>query len=286
MSLCSSCQSQDSTSYELSPDFGSYWYQGKAELASYELEQVRYGEVRKGHTVLIFVTEDFSREKQVKLDNSSNKSDILKVMKLNATRKFNTGIYPYSTMTSVFTPIYLNDDPKTVKLTTASQEWCGHTFLQANLKGNSYSIQGNSYFQSEGDQNYSVDNVLMEDELWTRIRLNPDNLPTGRFEMLPGSLYCRFKHIPFKPELAGAEKIQINDSTSTFSVTFPDLKRSLKINFENRFPYKILEWEEEYPEGGELMTTKATLKKSIQLDYWNKNKNSDESFRLEMEIAK
>ena len=51
-------------------DFKNYWYQGKAEVASYKLEQARYGEMRDGHAVLVFVTEDFSKSKQVKLDNS------------------------------------------------------------------------------------------------------------------------------------------------------------------------------------------------------------------------
>ncbi len=29
--------------------FGKYWYQGKAELNAYDLEQYRYGEKRTGH---------------------------------------------------------------------------------------------------------------------------------------------------------------------------------------------------------------------------------------------
>lgn len=85
--------------------FGQYWYKGKAELNAYELEQYRYGEKRDGEAVLIFVTEDFSREKQVKLDNPQRqKQDAQKVLKLNLTKKFVTGIYPYSMMLSVFTP--------------------------------------------------------------------------------------------------------------------------------------------------------------------------------------
>ena len=84
--------------------FGDYWYQGKAEITSYEMEQARYGEIRKGHAVLIFVTEDFSKSKQVKLDNpQKDPEDAVKILKLNFVRKFITGIYPYSIMTSVFT---------------------------------------------------------------------------------------------------------------------------------------------------------------------------------------
>ena len=51
---------------ELSREFKEYWYAGKAEITSYELEQARYGELRKGNAVLIYVTEPFLSEKQVK----------------------------------------------------------------------------------------------------------------------------------------------------------------------------------------------------------------------------
>ena len=46
--------------------FGSYWYQGKAEINTYALEQFRYGEKREAEAVIIFVTKDISREKQEK----------------------------------------------------------------------------------------------------------------------------------------------------------------------------------------------------------------------------
>ncbi|MCG8308219.1 MAG: hypothetical protein MI975_12560 [Cytophagales bacterium] len=285
ISFCQSNKVQNSGIYKLDPDFGNYWYLGKAELASFELEQIRYGEPRNGRAVLIFVTEDFSKSKQVKLDHPPmDKSDVLKVMKLNATRKFFTGIYPYSTMTSVFTPVNLNDHLKTIKLTTSSQEWCGHTFLQVNLDGGKYRIQSNSYFETEGDQEYKVDGVMMEDEIWTRIRLNPNKLPTGNFKMLPGSLFCRFAHSAFKPEAVRATILEIDNLTSVYTLEYPGLERTLKIKFDRSFPYKIQGWEETYPEGGQLMTTKAALKKVVQLDYWNKNKNSDEDLRKEFQV--
>lgn len=279
---CNSGQPGASRQHELPSGFGDYWYQGKAEIATYALQQVRYGEVREGHAVMIFVTEDFSRSKLVKLDDpEDDRGDALKVMKLNATRKFNTGIYPYSTMTSVFTPVYLDDHPHTVKLTTTSQEWCGHTFLQVTLMRKMYKIQGFSYFESEGDQNYNIKSVLTEDELWNRIRLDPAGLPSGSIEMLPSSLYCRFKHIDFTPEKAEASMVGAG-KTRTYKVQFPDLQRTLSIEFNATFPYEIQGWEESYPEGGKMMTSKATLIKVLQTDYWNKNKKEDDHWRTEL----
>jgi len=156
-------------------NFDDYWYAGKAEISSYELEQARYGEIHKGTSVLIFVTEPFSKSKQVKLDNSRDESeDNVSVMKLNMNKKFLTGIYPYSMMMSTFTPVSYNEYPDPFKVTTSSQEWCGHTFMQLNLKEKNYRLRGFSYFESEGDVDLNVKNVIMEDELWTRIRLNPE----------------------------------------------------------------------------------------------------------------
>ena len=40
--------------------FDTYWYQGLAELSRYDLKQSRYGQVRQGEAVLVYVTEDFS----------------------------------------------------------------------------------------------------------------------------------------------------------------------------------------------------------------------------------
>lgn len=277
---CLENQSTESASHTLNAGFGDYWYQGKAELASYDLEQARYGEIRNGNAVLIFVTEDFSRSKQVKLDYPiKNDSDVLKILKLNATRKFLTGIYPYSTMTSVFTPIYQNDDDKSVKLTTSIQEWCGHTFLQANLDKNKYHVEGHSYFESEGEQNYESPAILMEDEVWNLIRLNPDELPTGTFDLLPGSLYCRFSHKDFKGYRATASLKDMADGEQVYKIQYLELDRTLKIIFERSFPHRILGWEESYPNEGTMMTTRGTLKQVKQLDYWNKNKSDDVELR-------
>ena len=47
------------------PSFGSYWHDGKAELDGYRLTVQRYGHVRSGRAVAIYVTEPFSRSKHV-----------------------------------------------------------------------------------------------------------------------------------------------------------------------------------------------------------------------------
>src|SRR5205085_4020736 len=133
-----------------SEELRKYWTQGKAEITRYKLTQSRYGELHDGEAVLIFVTEPFSRSKQVKLDDWEHAgSDAVEVLKLNFVKKFVTGVYPYSLMLSTFTPVDAAQSPRVLKTSMSAQEWCGHVFGQLNLRGNHYDSAGFSYFESE-----------------------------------------------------------------------------------------------------------------------------------------
>ena len=283
------CGSNLNTASETSVVLDDYWYQGKAELTSYSLKQARYGEVHEGEAVLIFVTEDFSKSKNVKLDNpSANPDDRLPVLKMNMTKKFFTGLYPYSMMLSTFTPIE-NPGKGLTKLTATSQEWCGHTFTQLEEKKGSYEVSLFSYFESEGDQQLTLKKVVLEDELWSLIRIAPELLPTGEFEIIPGMLFQRLKHIPIKKTKAQARKLPYEGGNlSEYTVEIPEFSRELSIVYENESPHKIVSWTETYVsgfgDGAKKLTTTATLKKSIMLDYWNKNSIADSTYRKQLEI--
>ncbi len=286
LAFCSLGYPSDKISNTDHKTFGDYWYQGKAEITSYEMEQARYGEIRKGHAVLIFVTEDFSKSKQVKLDNpQKDPEDAVKILKLNFVRKFITGIYPYSIMTSVFTPVELSSHPNTLKLSFSSQEWCGNVHTQANHKKNRYEFNSYSYFESEGDAKFELEDAILEDELWTRIRISPDRLPVGNIKIIPSLLSSRLKHFELKVENAFAEKVVIDKKRDlvSYRVNYKNLDRKIQINFINRFPYEIVEWSEEYKSGfgtnPKLLKTKGVKSKTLIIDYWNKNDIEDEDLR-------
>ncbi|WKK75787.1 hypothetical protein QYS49_30895 [Marivirga salinae] len=277
--------SQEKVNLKLNEQFGDYWYQGKAELTSYDLEQIRYGAKRKGEAVLIYVTEDFSKSKQVKLDNPKEAGDDAeKVLKLNFTKKFNTGIYPYSIMTSVFSPVYPDNDLHARKITTSVQEWCGHVFMQLNNKRNKYKLLARSYFESEGDVRMNLEKIWLEDELWTLLRLDPNQIPEGEIQLFPSTQYLRLKHKELKSYTANISKIK-SDDLNELKIEIPELERELSIFYKNQHPYQIEKWEETYPEKGEIMTTTATLKERIMLDYWNKNGVKDSTYREELKIG-
>jgi hypothetical protein len=270
-----------------SEEFKKVWYAGKAELSSFVLQQARYGEVRNGEAVLIFVTEDFATDRLVKLDEPENTNDKVRVLKMNMTKNFVTGIYPYSMMLSVFTPVSKNGKEKTLKADCSSQEWCGHTFSQLKLNGGNYNWQLHSYFEKEGEQEEKIDATLLEDELWNRIRINPSSLPEGNVSLIPGLLWQRLSHTEMKKEdavlsLSKADTFFIkNPAVQLYTIHYPAAQRTLQIYFSDTFPHDILGWQESYFDGftnKKMLTTKAVMKKKIWLDYWKHNSLADSTY--------
>ena len=266
----------------ITKEFKEYWYAGKAEITSYDLEQARYGEIRKGNAVNIFVTEPFSKKHNTKADE--NNADNISVLKLNATKKFNTGIYPYSIMTSSFLPV--NQPKASLKISSSTQEWCGHEYIELVNEDDKFEMSNFSYFQGESFQEKEIDKeVVLEDDLWSKIRLTPENLPQGNFKALPSFVYLRFSHNEVKAYQAEG-KITKGKMSSVYELKYPTLNRTLKITFENKFPYQILGWTDIYKSGwgakAKTLTTKATLKKSLNIAYWQKNSNTDLYLRKEL----
>lgn len=257
-----------------SEDFKNYWFDGQAEITSYSLNQERYGEMREGTAVLIYVSEDFLPEVQVKA-NEYAKTNI-NVLKLNKTKNFNTGIYPYSIMTSVFYP--LQKAKHALKVSTSIQEWCGHAYIQINNR-DSFEIKSHSYFEGQADQNFNLEKTHLEDDIWTQIRLHPETLPQGEFMMIPSLEYSRLQHKELKAYQAEGA-LELTDASHIYIVHYPELDRKLIIYFEPAFPFQINKWEEQRGQ----YTTTANRRKLIQSDYWSKNKNEDTHLRDSLQL--
>lgn len=257
------------------PTFDRYWYAGKAELNRYEVEQSRYGALHRAETVLIFVTEDFLRTKQVKFEGQGDPKDAVSVLKLNAYQHFFTGIYPYTLMTSVFSPAKQPKEPP-FKVTFSASEWCGQTFMQLNHRAGAFKIEERSYFEGEGDRDSTVPVTLIEDALWVRLRQDPSGLPTGKIELLPAMRHVRLDHVPLKSMAADASLSNEPGGRRVYRLKY-DSGRELAIHFEGRFPYRITGFEET-PKAG-APTTRATLTRSIMLPYWERHAPEDTVYR-------
>lgn len=251
------------------PKFNDYWHSGKAEVTSYTLAQSRYGETHQGTAVNIFVTEEFLPKKQVKADHQ-NKTNI-SVLKLNSTKKFVTGIYPYSLMTSTFSPIHTLQ--KAIKISFSSQEWCGNTFVQLNNKAQ-FEIDFRSYFETNADKKIILAKNILENELWNLLRINPKKLPIGNIDIIPSFEYLALNHQKMKAYKA---KVNLKEENGfiIYSIYYPTLERKLTIKATKDFPYTIESWRETTSINGKKSTTEATKIKTILTAYWSKNGVAD-----------
>ncbi len=259
-----------------------YWYQGLGELNTYDLEQNRYQGIHQGQVLLIFVSEDFLTDTQVKNDRYQNPNST-KILKTNSITRFTTGIYDYSIMGSIFTPVYTNEFPRTLKVSHTSQDWCGQTYAQVNLRADgSYQQQLHSYFENEADRTVAQQADALEDELLNRIRLSPTDLPTGNLNLIPAMTFLRLRHQPFKAVAANASLKDYEGDEFTgedlkeYTIEYPSLRRKISYVFDGTSPYLIQGWVDEFPSAfdGVIRATKATRKETTLEAYWGQNSSS------------
>jgi hypothetical protein len=253
-------------------DFWGYWGDGKAELDGYALTQPRYGALRDGTAVLIFVTEDFSDSARVKADPGKHpKSDVYPVMKLNFVRDFQTGIYDYNVLTSTFARTEAAGWP-VVKVSFSSQEWCGHVYQQWLARGDKLDGVSHSYFDGEADAQPTLPlppGGVLEEQVPILVRgLRGDWVKPGESRtvpFLPSLLRARLEH---KPSAWGEAKV----SRGSDGYTVAERGGPTTIwRIEAAAPHKILAWKSSTGEEGKLLG-------SARLPYWELHDNGNESY--------
>lgn len=268
------------------PNFKEYWYAGEAELSHFDLQQIRYGQIHDGDAIMVFVTEPFLADEQVKMESNANGRDAQTVLKLNFLKEFVTGIYKYNVMTSTFTPVNGNDYPRSLKVASSSQEWCGTTWSQLNLRGGKYEVTGHSYFENEADYEKTLDAVWLENEIWTQLRLSPELLPEGKIDIIPASFGVRRAHSGWAVEKAVTKKEawtgddMPGENLMVYSIDYTNRNRKLAIVYESAAPYRIAGWiQSQKTGGGETREARSVRTHTIREPYWKLNSNGDESYR-------
>jgi hypothetical protein len=266
-------------SSELSNAFWSHWGDGRAEMNGYRLMQPRYGAARQGTAILIYVTEDFSDSLRVKADPGKHPaSDVYPVLKLNAVRDFQTGIYDYNVMTSVFARVA--PEWPLAKVSFSSQEWCGHVYHQLLPRGGSVAGLSHSYFDGEADGAEKLAlpaDGVMEDALPILVRgWFGEYLPRGgsrTVPFLPSLLRARLEH---RPLAWGRAKIGVAAEPSSVAVPagrFDVLTWTVApaeggpvttYQVEVAPPHRLIRWSTDAGEHGELLG-------SDRLAYWKLN---------------
>jgi len=260
--------------------FWKHWGDGRAELAGYDLTFPRYGELRRGVAVTVFVTETFSNSLRVKSDPGKHpKSDDFPVMKLNLVEDFSTGIYDYNLMTSAFvalSPVNGRPAGSATKVSFSSQEWCGNVYGQLLFDATSARLTSHSYFDGEADQSrvlpvpadgLSGDALL----LWARGLAGPLLAPGERKQvpLVQSIEAARLAHRPIEILRATLERDAAPSRATVPAGTFEVERRSIeiaggptwRIAVEAASPHRIIEWQ---TSDGE----KASLLGSDRLPYW------------------
>ena len=273
-----------------SEGFWRHWSDGKAELSGYDLIQPRYGEKRHGRAVLVFVTEPYSRSRKVKVDRyNPNDPDHAMALKLNHVRKFQTGVYDYSVMTSVFVDPTRGFAP--MEINFSMQEWCGHVFEEIHFDADGASFDLNSYVEGESRREKLTmpSGALAEDNLLIQLRgLGADALDTraAEVDLLPSANFRRLNH---RPVQLTPSKITWSDAPAeitvpagTFQAREATWRRmdgsSCTAQLEVAYPHRILGWR---CDDGEL----ARLTGSTRLAYWGTHREGDEKLLSELGLA-
>lgn len=259
------------------------YFSGKAEVNTYSLEKARYNGIHPGESVLIFVTEPFLEEKQVKSDHPNNEKTI-PVLKMNRIDRFATGIYDYSIYTSVFTPTQHFDPTYPLKITMSSQDWCGQSFMQLN-NNDGFELMLRSYFESEGDTSAQLNYDYSEDNLFNLARIDTSLLPKGEFDIIPTMSHLRLSHSPLKTYRCNASLARLENQV-IYSYDIPELQRGVRMFMDPKNHFQIVRWEETYPTvfDGTLRKSTYTLKHSKRLPYWELNQTKDAQMRDSLEL--
>lgn len=266
-----------------SSSFWEAWGDGRAELNHYDAVMERYGAPREAEIVLIYVTEPVSRRTLVKDDDAQGR-DRLDVLKLNVSERFLTGIYPYSVMTSVFSPV---DDWggarfQPVKLTLTAQEWCGHVFRGVWPRADSFRTTLFSYFADEGEATATVAapaGTLYEDALLIQLRELDGLFNTGgdwRGPLVPSLWRQRKSHRPLEPAeatITRAGTTRDGVAVTRFTLTQGDYTRTFDV--ETAASRRVLAWE---TSDGD----RAVLVQSERLPYWQLNTPADTTYRAQL----
>ncbi|HEX2573212.1 MAG TPA: hypothetical protein VH877_26925 [Polyangia bacterium] len=277
--------------------FWRTWGDGKAEIDGYALVQPRYGEPRAGTAVLIFVTEDFSDSARVKADPGKHPpADVYPVLKLNFTRQFQTGIYQYNVLTSVFARTEFRGSGASWPLTKVSfsaQEWCGHVYQQWLARGQRLVGQLHSYFDGEADAALELPlppGGVLEDALPILVRgLRGDWLAPGESRpvpLLPSSLRARLLH---RKQAWGQAIVRRSSATAPVATALGTLPAftytieeqggdTLTYTIEAAQPHRILAWQSSSGESGKILG-------SARLPYWMMNKPGGEAALKDIGLA-
>ena len=221
---------------ETNKTFTDYWKKGKIEITTYELKE---DSILVGEGSLTF---------SIDYVEGVNKTDSIQVLHSDFSGKIHKDNYDYSDMTSTYSPLNQTLRSHATKVINSVQEPAINSFLELSQIPKSYEIESHNTFKEKTKKHFILERKNLEDELWAKIRMNPNDLPTGDIEIIPSFAY--WQSVRKSPNVYEAKAV-LKDYLGTeftgkklkiYSLGYPDLKRDLSIVFEGDFPFEIVGW--------------------------------------------
>jgi hypothetical protein len=219
---------------ETNATFQKYWKTKGIETTKFILTQ---DSSTIGEATLSYTLKDFGKDQPNGAISSLSSNFSQKIVQENYNYSENS-----TTITPLNTPLYAH----ALSIVSSSQSNDGTDFLSFQPEPKSYLFVGRNSVESEKEIRKITEKGNLEDEIWAKIRMNPDALPQGEIEMIPSLGYWNKVHkSPFaqeaKAELKGMEN---NPKLKIYFLDYPDLKRKLEITFEANFPFQIMGFKE------------------------------------------
>ena len=209
------------------------------------------------------------------------------VLKLNHVLKFQTGIYPYSVMTSIFAPVDGADSERfaPAKITMSAQEWCGHVYQKVLPTPGTFMNELRSYFHAEGDLDTTVKapaGTLYEDALLIQLRELDGPFAKGKDwagTLVPSLWAQRKRHAALTPVAAAIHREDaVRDGASVTRFTLTYAAASTTYDVEKAPPRRVLAWKTK--DGDE-----AKLLKTARLPYWQLNGEGDQKYLQQLGLV-
>jgi hypothetical protein len=221
---------------ETNKTFIDYWKNNKIEITKYEIKE---DSISVGEGSLTF---------SIAYASGINKTDSIQTLHSDFTEKIQQENNDHSTMTSVYLPLNLTLRPHAIQVINTAQEFAENSFLELSQIPKYYEILAKNTFKGKTKEHFLQERKNLEDELWAKIRTNPNDLPTGDIEVIPS--FAFWQSVRKSPKIYEA-KAELTDYVSTeftgkklkiYTLDYPDLKRNLSIVFESQFPFEIVGW--------------------------------------------
>ncbi len=242
---------------------GAPWDDGLAEVAEYQVQQFRYGELHPGTAVMIVVRENLDPQRAVKagLDSTST----IPVLKCHWVTSYQTGVYRYEQAMTVF---LRRSDAVPLRLFMTSHEWCGSAAKSWINRGPGSELSIFSYFDGHGDLRQPLalaPEALLADALPVALRAWLTlSTAESSIMLVPSQLEARTVSTTPIPALMSR---RTNNATVLVTVKGDGIREELA--FSAAAPHHLQSWRS-------LDGTIRTLTKIRRFDYWSHHSVADQ----------